>query len=101
MFAFFEHNFKNYIGAKYAVGVNSGTDAIKLSCKSLSIIGDLIIFIPANSYVASYTGAYEAYPNANFEFIDCDNFFQIDLKDLERKILKNRDFKPRYAYCYK
>lgn len=88
----FEDNFKNYIGTQYAIGVNSGTDAIKLACKALDINGDLIIFIPANSFIATYTGAYEAYPNAHFEFVDCDKYFQIDTKDLEAKILKNKNF---------
>ena len=31
----FEKNFANLIGTKYAVGVNSGTDAIKLPLKYL------------------------------------------------------------------
>ena len=31
----FEQRFANLIGTKYAVGVNSGTDAIKLSLKTL------------------------------------------------------------------
>lgn len=91
----FEENFKNYIGVKYAIGVNSGTDAIKLACKTLDLKGDIIIFIPANSYIATYTGAYEAYTEAHFEFIDCDEFFQINLKDLEQKILKNKNFKNK------
>lgn len=102
----FEENFSNYIGCKYSVGVNSGTDAIKLACKSLDIKGELIVFIPANSFIASYSGAYEAYPDAHFEFIDCDDFFQINLKDLEQKILKNKNFKNKivipvhlYGHC--
>jgi len=32
----FERRYANFVGTKYAVGVNSGTDAIKLSLKSLS-----------------------------------------------------------------
>ena len=33
----FEKNFANLIGTKYALGVNSGTDAIKLSLKAIDI----------------------------------------------------------------
>ena len=33
----FETKFAKLIGSKYAVGVNSGTDAIKLSLKALNI----------------------------------------------------------------
>ena len=33
----FEKNFAKLIGTKYAIGVNSGTDAIKLSLKTIGI----------------------------------------------------------------
>jgi dTDP-4-amino-4,6-dideoxygalactose transaminase len=88
----FEDDFKNYIGTQYAIGVNSGTDAIKLACRSLDLKGDIIIFIPANTYIATYTGSYEAYPEAHFEFVDCDESYQINTKDLESKLLKNKNF---------
>ena len=40
----FEDNFAKLIGTKYAIGVNSGTDAIKLSLKVLGIkAGDEVI----------------------------------------------------------
>ena len=44
----FEKNFAKLIGTKYAVGVNSGTDAIKLSLKALNIgPGDEVITVAA------------------------------------------------------
>ena len=33
----FENNLKRYFNIKYAVGVNSGTDALKIAIKSLGI----------------------------------------------------------------
>ena len=40
----FEKNFAKLIGTQYAIGVNSGTDAIKLSLKVLNIkSGDEVI----------------------------------------------------------
>ena len=33
----FEESFSELIGTKYAIGVNSGTDAIKLSLKAIGI----------------------------------------------------------------
>ena len=33
----FEQNLAKYIGTKYCLGVNSGTDALKLSIKMLSL----------------------------------------------------------------
>ena len=49
----FEKNFAKLIGTKYAVGVNSGTDAIKLSLRVLNVgPGDEVI-TAANTFVAT------------------------------------------------
>ena len=49
----FENKFARLIGTKYAVGVNSGTDAIKLSLKTLGVgVGDEVI-TAANTFVAT------------------------------------------------
>ncbi len=49
----FEEAFASYIGVKYAVGVGSGTDALRIGGLSLDIkAGDKFITTP-NSYVAS------------------------------------------------
>jgi dTDP-4-amino-4,6-dideoxygalactose transaminase len=58
----FEERFASYNGAKYCVGVGSGTDALILSLLALGIgPGDKVI-VPANTYIAtvfavSHTGA--------------------------------------------
>jgi hypothetical protein len=49
----FEKNFAKLIGAKYAVGVNSGTDAIKLSLKVLNIKDGDEVITAANTFVAT------------------------------------------------
>ena len=49
----FEKTLAEYVGVKYAVGVNSGTDAIFLSLKALGIgPGDEVI-TPSNTFIAS------------------------------------------------
>ena len=48
-----EKNFSKYIGNKFAVGVNSGTDALTLGLHLLGVRrGDEVITVP-NSFVAS------------------------------------------------
>ena len=49
----FEKNFAKLIGTKYAVGVNSGTDAIKLSLKALGVGSGDEVITAANTFVAT------------------------------------------------
>ena len=46
-------NFSKLIGTKYAVGVNSGTDAIKLALKVLGVKKDDEVITAANTFVAT------------------------------------------------
>ena len=49
----FEKNFAKFIGTNFAVGVNSGLDALSLSLRVLNIgPGDEVI-VPANSFIAT------------------------------------------------
>ena len=48
----FEKNFAKLIGTKYAVGVNSGTDAIKLPLKAIGIKSGDEVITAANTFVA-------------------------------------------------
>ena len=82
----FENEFSKFCGSKYAVGVNSGTDALILSLLAINIkYGDEIL-IPSHS--ASGTAAAVAV-GAKPIFIDIDpDTFLIDINDLEKKLLK-------------
>ena len=69
----FEKNFAKLIGSKYAIGVNSGTDAIKLSLKTLGVgQGDEVI-TAANTFVATVGAITEL--GAKPVFVDCDDTF--------------------------
>lgn len=50
----FEHEWSHYCGARHAVGVGSGLDALTLALKALDIgPGDEVI-VPANTYIATW-----------------------------------------------
>src|SRR5216110_16052 len=78
----FEKRFAEYIGAKYCVGVNSGTAAIHLALLACNIgTGDEVI-VPANSFFASA----EAVSNAGAlpVFVDVDSVsYNIDPDRIE------------------
>lgn len=82
----FENNFAKLMGSKYAVGVNSGTDAIKLSLKTLNVgVGDEVI-TAANTFVATVGAITEI--GAKPIFVDCDDTFCMNIDLLEKKITK-------------
>ena len=80
----FEQRFAKLIGTKYAVGVNSGTDAIKLSLKTLGIKKGDEVITAANTFVATVGAITEI--GAKPVFIDCDDTFCMNVKLLEKKI---------------
>lgn len=77
----FEGNFARLVGTKYAVGVNSGTDALFLSMMALGIgKGDEVI-VPANSFIASATSI--ALTDATPVFIDVKENYLIDEEKID------------------
>ena len=86
----FEKSFAEYVGTKYAVGVSNGTDALKLAAQALDPQGKTCFVIPALTFVSTLGGVEQAYPNADYKLIDCNDYFQIDCDLLEDYVVKNR-----------
>ena len=80
----FERKFAQLIGTKHAIGVNSGTDAIKLALRVKGVsLGDEVI-TTANTFVATVGAIAEL--GAIPVFIDCDDTFCMDTDLLEAAI---------------
>lgn len=87
----FEKLFAKYVGTKYAIGVSNGTSALKLSAKSLALNEEETCFVlPALTYIATIGGIEQAYPRSKYKLIDCDEYFQMDVKELEKFVVSNR-----------
>ena len=82
----FEKNFAKLIGTKFAVGVNSGTDAIKLALRTLNVKSGDEVITAANTFVATIGAITEI--GAKPVFVDCDNTFCMDVSMIEKKITK-------------
>jgi dTDP-4-amino-4,6-dideoxygalactose transaminase len=95
----FERSFADLIGARHAIGVNSGTDAIKLSLKAHGIgHGDEVI-TTANTFVATVGAIAEL--GAKPVFVDCDDTFCMDVSLLEKAITpKTRAIVPVHFTGY-
>ena len=83
----FEKNFANLIGTKYAIGVNSGTDAIKLPLKYLNLKPGDEVITAANTFVATVGAINEL--GVKIVFVDCDDTFCMNVDQVESKINSN------------
>ena len=80
----FEENFAKYMGARFALGVTSGTAALDCAVTGLGIgPGDEVI-VPAYTWWSDYTAVVHA--GALPVFADIDRTMNIDPDDFERKI---------------
>ena len=80
----FEASFAELMGAKYAFGVGSGTDALKVPLKALGVgPGDEVI-TTANTFIATVGAINEV--GARPVFVDCNDTFCMDVDQLEAAI---------------
>ncbi len=83
----FEDAFAGYCHSKFAVGVNSGTDALFLGLLALGIKPTDEVICPVYTYIA--TALSISYVGAKPVFVDVDKrTFNMDLEDLKKKITK-------------
>ena len=84
----FEENIASYIGSKYCVAVNSGTDALLLSLIALGIKkGDKVV-VPSFTFFATievvmHLGAIPIFVDINTET------YTIDVDDFKKKVNQN------------
>ena len=83
----FENKFKKKINAKYAVGVGSGTDALKLSLEALDIGYNDEVILPTFTFYATLNPIIAV--GAKPIFIDSKFDFNINEKKIIEKINKN------------
>jgi dTDP-4-amino-4,6-dideoxygalactose transaminase len=80
----FERRFAELIGIRHAIGVGSGTDALKLPLKALGIgPGDEVI-TAANTFIATVGAIAET--GAQPVLVDCDDSFCMAVDNLEAAI---------------
>jgi len=93
----FEENFAKWCGAKHAIGLNSGTDALFLALKFLDIgAGDEVI-TQGNTFIASVLGISNV--GATPVLVDHDEYFMMDVTKLEAAITpKTKAIMPVHLY---
>ena len=83
--AAFEAAFAQYVGAKYAVGMNSGTAALHLALGLLNLRREDEVLVPTITFVSTAHAA--VYNGATPVFVDvCWDTLCMDIEDLKRKV---------------
>lgn len=80
----FEQRFAALIGTRHAIGVGSGTDALKLSLVACGIERGDEVITAANTFIATAGAIHEV--GAVPVFVDCDDSFCMDVDQVEAAI---------------
>lgn len=81
----FESAFSDYVGAKYAVGLNSATAALHLACLALDLGPGDEVLVPTITFVS--TAHAVAYCGATPVFVDVDaQTLNVDIEDLRARV---------------
>ncbi len=82
----FEQAFAEKVGAKYGVAVNSGTNALYLAAAALGIKRYDEVIMPTFTMIATPNSV--AYLGAIPQLIDSDEYWQMDVEQIEKAITK-------------
>lgn len=82
----FEKKFAKLMNCKFAIGVNSGTDAIKLSLRALGVKPGDEVITASNTFIATVGAINEI--GAIPVFVDCDDTFCMNINLVENAITK-------------
>lgn len=82
--AAFEQQFAALLGVRHAIGVGSGTDALKLALRAAGVGRDDEVITSANTFWATVGAIAEL--GARPVFVDCDDSFGMDLDQIEARI---------------
>lgn len=82
-----EKKFAEYVNAKYAVAVNSGTSSIEIVMRCLGIEGKDVL-VPTNTFLA--TASAVKFAGGNVVLMDCDrDTLSVNLEEIKKRVTKN------------
>ena len=92
----FEKKISQFTGIRYAIACNSGTSAIHVSLKLLGVQANDEVIVPTLTFIAPVNAI--RYISANPVFMDCDEFYNIDIDKTLNFIREETYMKRGFAY---
>ena len=93
---FFEKRISKYTGSKYAISCTSGTAALHLALRIIGVREDDEVIVPTMTFIATANSV--KYLKASPIFMDCDEFYNLDVRKTI-SFIKNKTFlKNNYSY---
>lgn len=92
----FEKKICKFTNSKYAVACASGTAALQLALRVVGVKENDEVIIPTMSFIATANAA--LYLKAKPIFMDCDHYYNLDVKKLILFLKNNTFFKNRFTF---
>ena len=92
----FEKDIASYTGSKYAVACVNGTSAIQISLRLAGVMPGDEVIIPTLTFIAPVNAIW--YNNASPVFMDCDDFYNIDVQKTIEFIKNETEFRDGNTY---
>ena len=89
----FEYEFAEYVGARHAVAVNSGTAALELAARALGVTNGLVV-VPALTFVSTALAMKNAGNEIRFADID-EETLCINWDNAQEKLVPGADWVPQ------
>lgn len=91
----FEKKISKYTKSKYAIACNSGTSALHISLLIAGVKSDDEVIVPTLTFIAPINAV--RYVNATPIFMDCDQYFNIDVKKTIEFVKNETSFKNGFT----
>ena len=92
----FEKKVASYLGSKYAIACINGTSALQVALRLLNVKSGDEVIVPTITFIAPVNSI--IYNNAKPIFMDCDNYYNLDVSKTIQFIKTETVYKGNYTF---
>jgi perosamine synthetase len=92
----FENNFSRFVGSSYSVACVNGTAALQVALRVVGVVNGDEVIVPTLTFIATVNAV--AYLGGSPVFMDCDNFYNLDVEKLYDFLKNHTDVKDGSTY---